>query len=170
MLESALMKGVSGYPAEYPIEYTKLLNWFDTNKNGQRYNKHSIGDTIDTIGGNYQYCKVMMSTPSGDMIGSPLNSVHCYSTSSVIGRVIQHCFPDQKSFDYNVNKGFLVGILAVTFNSRTSMTGVSKNGYSSLLGNAFYAITEVFIYYDPTLDKIMKYNPRSDKNVEFDFA
>lgn len=166
MIEASLMRS----PAGYLVEYGKLLDWFSNKTNGQRYTKRSIGDSVAAIGGNYQYSKIPMSTPFGQMVGSPFKASQFYRTDSIIGRVIQHCFPDSKSLSFNIEKNLLVAVETISFTGSTSLTGLARNGYSSLSGNGTYAVTQTFIYYDPTLGKIMKYDPRYDKNVEFDFA
>lgn len=108
-------------------------------------------------------CRLVASTPTGDMAGTTWNSaMGCDSTSSRFGRAIQHAFPTQTQFDDNVTNGrTIVIIVAGTGVQTATFASSSRNGYTSLTDatdQTGYKITNIK-WWDAALGKVQQCNP-----------
>jgi len=103
--------------------------------------------------------------PGRLMYGSPWNSVYfAQSGASDLCRIIQHCFPDQTTFDENVASGrqvfFRVNRGGAT---QTAFTALNRNGYLSQNydDGSPYQIGQItlFAWWNSALGKAQQANP-----------
>lgn len=104
---------------------------------------------------------------AGNMWGSSFTSK--FTQDSVYFRAYQHAFPSQLIYDYYKNNPDVPVIMQRSaIEPGSSFLGLTRNGYTSIAYGAVnypsvYAIK--FVYYDPTLDAVMYYDPSTNSPV-----
>lgn len=116
-----------------------------------------IGPTVRP-NGTEGYCRTTMTSPSGNMWGTPWGNRFTYD--SVMGRVAQHCFPTIDLLNENVTGKRIVVFKLHYLGSNPSYVSLSRNGYASYTYGTFNGSQALdFLYFDSTVGKVMRVNP-----------
>lgn len=114
-----------------------------------------------------QYFYFQYVDGSGSMYGSSF--MNPYTWDSVICRIARHAFPDQYIYDsYKANSLWCL-VRVLKQKTWPGFPTVTRYGYSSLsFGSQPGCNTDLFVYFDDRLQKMMQWNPYTNSSpVEY---